>query len=216
MATLGPGSWKGAQAQSPDDHRRLRSGFWKHEYRIDSGETVWRCDLHKLHDTVRDILMDQFEHRKFSEDPHRYLDMMFGEGTSKVYFSKHESNRPYVDYRMPSHYHMGMDLARERDATMAYLYNTGTTSTNTTTTSGTADYMMMVQEEMKRKMRNELMVPANNFPPIKKKKDDTFKFRPSLVRNMPFVHGGDSLLKTLQRDFDHWAKEQMGVINAAR
>ena len=98
------------------------------------------------------------------------------------------------------------NYAAERDMALW----TGTTSTNTTTSSGTsADYIMMLQEEMKRKIASEVMVPPQF---ISKDSSKSVSFKKKLVRNLPFIDGGDGLVKTLQREFDHWAKPQLEIM----
>lgn len=46
-------------------------------------------------------------------------------------------------------------------------------------------------------------------PTSPKDRKDTVTFERRLVRNLPFVHGGDGLAATLQREFDHWAGDQV-------
>ena len=182
----------GDKSMSPDDLKRYQSGFWSHEYRIENNETVWRCDLRGLEEAVRHVVMDYHEARLFMENPVQYLDRRFGEGTGYAYARRHEGDRPYIDLRTPRH--MAMDLARDRDMAMAYGY---TTATNTTTTSGTSGNYWMVDEMTKVK---------------KRKAHSPIRFKKKLVRNLPFVDGGDGLVNTLQREFDHWAGDQMKVL----
>ena len=189
---------RSGQAMSPDHAKKLQSGFWKHEYRAETGETIWRCDLHKLNETIRDILMDYHECKRFQSSPADYLDTRFGSDTARVYFSKRNDKMGrYINIRENPY-------LREN---MAY-WNTGTT-TNTNTTTSTSGSLYMYDEL--RYMQEKMIREQAHIPPVKKKTPAPKK---RLVRNMPFVNGGDSLLATLQRDFDHWAGAQMKVIHA--
>lgn len=195
-----PGSWKDVRpaTMSPDEAKKRASGFWSHEYLMESMETLWRCNLPVLHDTVRGILMDQRESRMFSEDPHRYLDTRFGEGTAYCYFYKQGWKEKYIDMRTPDHFMIGRDYTRDdRVDAMAYANMTGSTWTgsNTTTTSGTLfvdnnAFTKTILEDAQRQM---------------KKKADSFTFKKKLLKTFPFKQRSSSLLASLQDEFDHWA-----------
>lgn len=82
---------------------------------------------------------------------------------------------------------------------MAAYYDTGT-STNTTTSSGTTwtslyGHKVVHPKEMIKKRKAEVAL------------------RKKTVRNLPFVDGGDGLVRTLQREFDHWAGDQMRILH---
>jgi hypothetical protein len=192
---------------SPDECKKRQSGFWTHEYRVDKGEEIWRCDRHKLGEAVRTIMMDYREAAVFQQDPHRYLDTRFGEGTSYVYFNKHENDSPYCDYRTPRY--MAMDLARERDPmAMASNYFSGnfTNTTTTSGTSGTSDSYYWMQEATRQRQRQQGAVTPKIGKGLGSYKAEGKK---RLTRNLPFVCGSDDLLGALQREFDHWAKPSM-------
>lgn len=166
-----------------------------------------------MNEAIKQIMMDLHESRVFQKDPHRYLDTRFGEGTARAYFTKHESNRPYVDMRTPGFFGNGYaDLARERDMAMSTHYFTGWTdwgTTSSTTASGTNSVLTYADlENIKHNLRarassdiEQAIQGERSKPPVKR-----------LVRNVPFVCGSGDLLRTLQRDFNHWAKPQMVLI----
>jgi hypothetical protein len=192
---------------SPDECKKRQSGFWTHEYRPNRDEEVWRCDRHKLSEAVRDIMMDCRESQVFQEDPHRYLNTRFGEGTAYVYFNKSNSDNPYFDYRTPRH--MAQDSARGRDMALGY-YGSSSGTFTTTATSGTSDSMYWLhaaaQQHLSRPVQKHQKAIAGKglgSRPAKKK----------LVRNLPFVCGSGDLLAALQREFDHWAGQNMEKIH---
>ena len=96
---------------------------------------------------------------------------------------------------------------------LGYIHNTGFTTatgtaTNITTTSNTDSWIMEHQQEQR------IYEQQQRVRKKRMQEKESIRFKPnSLVRNLPFVHGGDSLLATLQRDFDHWAKPQMRLLN---
>lgn len=178
----------GSATMSPEEQKMRDSGFWHVDHRIDTMDTVAKCDLHKLHEAVNRVMMDSHESRLFRENPQRYMAARWGEATAKVYFSKHPINEKYI----------AMQLAPDWEREMAYWTGSGTTST----TSGT--YLMYDQYTrtyIADSVKEAARKVAKQDPRIK----DAVKFEKKLVRTLPFVHGGDSLLATLQREFDHWA-----------
>lgn len=208
--------------QSPDEYKRMQSGFWTHEYRIENDETVWRCDRRKLDEAVRALMLNRESATQFAQDPKGYLDWRFGEGTGYVYAHKHKGDGPYIDYRFPrwmdqekARYYKGIDFARDdRVDAMAY-WNTGTTTNTTTATSGSTFIMennTFIRDEIKR--QQEKMVTDTLYGTKVRKPTKPFRFKKRLVKTLPFkVETGGSLLASLQREFDHWAGDQMKVVN---
>lgn len=208
--------------QSPDEAKRMRSGFWTHDYRIENDETVWRCDLRKLDEAVRRIMLDRQFSMAFAQDPKRFLDEHFGEGTGYCYsHSRQDMDRPYMDYRFPrwmdqekARYYRGIDWARDDKVdAMAYLYNTGTsTNTTTATTASGSTYWIndFMKDEIKRTQERMISKGVLGSKP----KDKPIRFKKKLVKTLPFkVETGGSLLASLQREFDHWAGDQMRLVN---
>ena len=212
----------------PVAEKRLRSGVWSHksEQNFETGMPIetWTLDLIKLNEAMTHVMRTPHLMQEYATMPCEFVDRRFGEGTYKAMMT-HGKDDYYRERRhLPITKYMGMDLARERDATMAYLYNSGTSTNTTTSTSGTtATYVSMMQDEMRRQMERETMYRMDTLyghkvippgPTIKKgKRDKPISFRKKLVRNLPFVHGGDSLVQTLQREFDHWAGDQMKLLH---
>lgn len=197
----------------PESMKKLASGFWKHEYRIENNEEVWRCDKRGLEDAIYKIMRDSREAMFFSQDPTRYLDVKFGEGTGYAWGHRNRHDNPYVDMRLSQEMMYNRKTAtevmreRERDATMAYYNtyaNTGTTS-NTNTTAGSSSAWMESQ------MQKDYSRMKTGKPPAK---PPSVHHNKKLVRNLPFVCGSDDLLNTLQRDFDHWAQVQKRILFA--
>lgn len=199
----------------PDGRKKLASGFWTHEYRVDVGEDVWKCDIHKLNQAVCEIIKDYRESQLFNKDPHRYLDTRFGSDTAYVYFSKHNKGNERHVYVKNNPF--AYDLARKRDEMAIGRYKYGHTDwlVNSTTSSSLDPAIMKQQME---RIRNELIQETlygrdgtelgARSGPTSKKRDSTISFR-KLVRNVPFTNGGKGkLLETLQKDFDHWAGKQ--------
>lgn len=173
----------GEQTMDAETRKKLGSGFWEREHRPETYDIIWRCDLHKLNDAIRTILMDPKESRYFSQDPKHYLSMRFGEDTAKVYYTKTPNN--------DRHLMMREDPFRREVMAMYSGYTNGTSATtNTYTTTTTTGHY-------------HLLRPSAAF---EKGKARGLKAQPKgLVRRFPFVDGGDGLLKTLDREFDHWA-----------
>ena len=202
------------RSMDPESAKKLASGFWTHEYRMDTQEDIWRCDKRKLEDAVYQILRDSRESQFFSQDPIRYLDVKFGEGTGRAYSHRNQQHNPFVNMAIPRE--MGMDLARGRDsmalASYASLYGTTTTGTaasNTITTTDSSDSMYWIRDEMRKQVKKT----ANQF--FDKKaytKKEGYAPTRKLVRNVPFAYAKGTLLATLQRDFDHWTKPQMELL----
>lgn len=204
--------------QSPDEYKRLKSGFWSQDYRIENDETVWRCDLHKLDEAVRRIMLDGRFAMPFAQNPKGFLDEMFGEGTGYCYTHSRDNglDHHYLDYRFPrwmerekARYYKGIDWARDDKVdAMAYLYNTGTTTTTTTATSGTSDTLWFqgntfIRNELDNQMKRSIKRATNKYS-FKKKRVKTFPFKPSKYTG---------LLDQLQQEFDHWAGPQLKAIH---
>lgn len=201
-------------ATDPETQKKLRSGFWSHEYRFDRNEDVWRCDKRGLEEAIYNIMRDRRESQFFSQDPERYLDVKFGEGTGRAWAHRDKHGSPWVDMRTPRYF--GMDLAREKDMALYPISQhrqwTGTTSGATTTATAAAStkYDSWIMDHIKEEgIYKELK--ARQF--TTKKTDPKIRFKKNLVRSMPFVNGVDGLLKTLQREFDHWAGDQMRLLH---
>ena len=210
----------------PVADKRLRSGVWSHksEQNFETGMPIetWTLDLIKLGEAMLHVMRTPHLAQEYATMPVEFVDGRFGEGTYKAMMT-HRKDDYYRERRhLPITKYMGMDLAREKDE-MAYLYNTGTASNITTTSGTTATYMNMMQDEMRRQIEKETMYRMDTLyghkvippgPTIKKgKRPSAVSFRKKLVRNLPFVNGGDGLVETLQREFDHWAGDQMKLIN---
>lgn len=196
--------------ESESDYKRRRSGFWTHEYRVANKETVWRCDLHGLEQAVNRIMMDLHEHHSFTENPQKYLDTRFGEGTAYAFFNRARAEgRSYIDLRTPD-YLRGQNMATPYwhgiDTAAASGRMTGsTTATNTFLTTATAlrdqnfvDHNTFLTKNVQRSVRAKSDLLYN------KRYGNTATHK-KLVKNLPFANGGDGVIETLQREFDYWA-----------
>jgi hypothetical protein len=192
MGVLRPGAYKDI-SQDPESARRLASGFWKHEHDFATDIDTWVCDKRKLHEEVQKICMSNNETFKmFHRDAARFLDHRYGDGTGEAY---RHSGQDRVAMRFDP-----FRALNNRDGVdaMAYWIDTTSGTTTTTTTAGTSCGNIVISSP----------------PPQRQQKTKPYvATAKKLVRNMPFVHGGDSLLATLQRDFDHWAGSQLKVVN---
>jgi len=198
-----PGQYKhiDPRTQDPESARRLASGFWKHQYDYETQIDTWTCDKRKLHEAVQQIMMNPHSFQRFTMDPTRFLDARFGEGTGEAY---RHSGQDRVAMRFNP---FTRALTREGQEDMAYWIDTssGTTTTTTTTAGTTCDNIIISSPppQLRQKQYDKkAYAKKEGYAPTRK-----------LVRNMPFVCGAGDLLNTLQRDFDHWAKPQMAVIN---
>ena len=87
--------------QDPETEKKLRSGFWRREASFETGEVRWILDLFKLEDAVRELISGR--HRDvFHQNPEHCLDMLYGEGTGRAYFTqrRHHGDR-YINYHEP-------------------------------------------------------------------------------------------------------------------
>lgn len=198
------------RTQSPDECRRLNSGFWKRDYDMCTQTETWTCDKRKLHEAVQKVCMDQWASQQFMRDPSRFLDARFGEGTGEAYRHSGQDRvamrfDPFRDRQM-----MGMDLARKDDMAMATYANmrSGSTFTNTTTTSGTTTIGNGWLDMEQRK--NEMLSGSLGSQRITK--DRAIYKAPSKLR-IPFkVETGGDLLSSLQGAFDRHTKSQMRLV----
>lgn len=210
---------------SPDEARRMASGFWTQDYRIDKNETVWRCDLRKLDEAVRHIMCDPREAMEFAGDPKRYLDRRFGEGTGYCYsHSRKNPHNDYMNYLTPrwmdiekQKYYRGYDPAKyisdDRADAMALSAWNSSTSTNisTSTTSGTSDNYYWYQNSIKDEIHEQMRKATHQAI---KKAPSSLRFKRKRVKTFPFKASKyTSLLDQLQQEFDHWAGSQMKVIH---
>lgn len=187
----------------PESAKRLASGFWSHQYDHFGDIETWSCDKRKLNDALVAKMRDPEFSYNFNNNPRRLLDGLWGEGTYEAF--RHSSN-DRVNIRLNP-------FLRENQ--MALYTGTSTnTNTITTTTAGTSGYYygydqrMYIRDELDAQMRREVQ----NAIAKEGKKLSSYKFRKKLVKNLPFVNSSDGLVKTLQREFDHWAGDQMKVL----
>ena len=179
---------------------------------MEDNSSTWVCNKRKLYEEIQRIHLNQWSARQFADDPLGFLDARFGEGTGKAYAHRSSGSDERVMFRFPQHY-------REDNMALWTGTTSGTTSNTFTTTSAAAgmteqylrDHLRHEVEAQKQRLMNE-MIPQEMLKRPSDPPSRSIKFKKRLVRNMPFVHGGDSLLQTLQRDFDHWAGPQMKLI----
>lgn len=218
MGALGPGAWRemygDPRTQSPDEIKRQRSGFWTCEYRIENDETVWRCDLRKLDEAVRRIMLDRQFSMQFAQDPKRFLDHHFGEGTGYCYsHSRKDMDRPYMDYRFPrwmdrerGKYYRGYDLARDDKADAMAYWNSGTSTNTTTSTAGSSFFTMtnntFIKDHLDREVKKSVKEASKTFRWKAK------KITPALIE--PKKRG---MVKALQQAFDSCYRDQMALLH---
>lgn len=102
--------------QDPETERKLRSGLWRRDMDMETGGVRWTLDLFLLEDKVREIMRHPRDAEMFHRDPERCLDMLFGEGTGRAYFTK---RRDYYDRHVmfnENPYHMRMEECRTRSS----------------------------------------------------------------------------------------------------
>ena len=141
--------------------------------------------------------MDSWAFNQFSKDPIRFLDARFGEGTGEA--CRH-AGQDRVAMRFDPF--RGIDMALP-----SYLTGTTTSGTSTTEAVNTV-YDSWIMDHIKEERIYKKFDKAIN----KKQTHESISFKKKLVRNLPFVEGGDGLVKTLQREFDHWAKPQLEIM----
>ncbi len=201
MATLG-------KPMDPESYKRERSGFWKRHVDLAQDIETWTCDKRKLNDAISRAMLDPIFAREFHTQGSRILDKLWGEGTAEAFSYRTKGDQDRVNMR----FDMGATRRRYNDDgadAMAYLLGTNSTSTTTTGTSintwTTASTNAYIRDEIEARVMRDRV---NNTPPP--------QFKPkkkALVRNMPFACAQGTLLATLQRDFDYWAKDQMELIS---
>lgn len=208
----------------PETLKRERSGFWKRSYDHYGQVETWTCDKRKLNEAVSQAMLDPEFAREFHSQGPRILDKLWGEGTAEAlsYRTKTDQDRVQMRFNQEAlrdrahQRYMGIDLAKGKDemalASYASLYGgiaaTGTTSTNTITTTAASDWF--IRDEIARQQKRMMKDVINDTPPPKKK--GGWKKSPSLLRNIPFACAQGTLLATLQRDFDFWAKPEMELV----
>ena len=201
------------RTQSPDECRRLNSGFWKRDYDMCTQTETWTCDKRKLNDKVAEAMLDHEFRRSFNMAGPSLLDKMFGEGTAEAFSHKTSNDRvmmrfnPFNDRQM-----LGMDLARKDSMALTTFanMNTGTTTTTAATVSNNTNEFFTVAGSSQMFIRDEVRAAGE-------KAVKAFGSKPSrkLIKNIPFkVEYGGSLLASLQREFDHWAGDQMKLVNS--
>lgn len=180
----------------PESAKRLASGIWNRQYDPLADMETWTCDKRKLNDKIAEAMTDPEFAQRFTQGGMRLLDRIFGEGTAEAF--RYKSNErvcmrfdPFRDTQR-----LSMDLGR-KDAIARGTTSTATNEFFTTASAG----QTFVRDEMKRQVKD---VAKTYVAPARK-----------LIRNIPFkIECGGSLLSSLQREFDHWAGDQMKLVNS--
>ncbi len=206
MAMLRPTDWKGVYCDprtvGPETDKRLRSGFWRRDCDFETDTITWTCDKRKMNDKVAEAMLDREFAEQFARQGMGILDTLFGEGTAEAYRHKTNGN-DRVSMRF-------FDDKKGRDD-MALWYGgttaTGTSTCNTITTSGSTNEWFDISQQKRY---------VKDYQQRTMQKGGLGSKKPSINRlaRIPFKveHGGD-LLSSLQREFDRWAKPQMGLLH---
>lgn len=182
---------------TPEEAARLRSGVWKfkREYSHELGGDMvsWTLDVDLLYKLLMARLKNSAEYSLFTHNKKGYIDGYFGPGTYDAYV---EHGRLQA---LPENMHKPMGLYKEVQKmaiSNCKFTNSGTTG-GTYTTNTTNDIVIYGDGDLRYKKGSSW------------EGEKVSKKRKSLVRNLPFVDGGDGLLETLQREFDYWAGDIM-------
>jgi hypothetical protein len=184
------------RTMDPESAKRLASGFWHHSYDMETCITSWRCDKRKLNDRVAEAMHDRDFLDAFQKHGFGILDRIFGEGTSKAYAYNVNGPNDIVSMKI-----------RDEEKEMATGYwVTGTTTTDASTTGGTMNISNNTFTDSRpRHIAGSVQERPNAPPPHKQGR---------LVTRVPFkVETGGSLVRSLQREFDRWAKPQMVMVH---
>ena len=203
------------RTMGPEADKRLRSGFWRREHDFESDTITWTCDKRKLIDKVAGAMLNQNFAREFARQGTAVLDCAFGEGTAKAYSYKTSGN-DRVQMRFNAE--RGFDLAKGRDEMTLWFDGSGiisndtacTTANNTFTSASTNTLTINSgalggahRQEMRQQQSNHVNKIANIYHHKPKKQ----------VTKVPFKgEYGESILVSLQREFDRWAKPQMKLV----
>lgn len=214
--------------EDPEAFKRKRSGFWRHDYDHLADADRWTCDVKKLREEVGRAMMNgNLAERIHKHGLDKYLDISFGEGTASAYRTKLEGDATLVrmdfdrfaqqrrrDDAMDA---MAYAARQQQMATNPYFYNTGTTSSTATAASTFAKKNLtfiqdnFMKDEIKRQQTKMI---TDTLHGTKVRKDTPFKFARKLIKTFPFKAVNGSLVENLQREFDHWAGDQMKVVSS--
>lgn len=192
---LRPGDWKSVDPRTmdPETDKRLRSGFWRRDHDFERDMVTWTCDKRKLNDKIAEAMLDREFQEQFTKQGMSILDRLFGEGTANAFSHK---GKERVSMRFFD------DMHREND--MAYwIGNTTTSTSDTFTTAGSTCSNLIIRDGNP---------GLTKRPVVKQGLGSIGKGR--LITKVPFkVEHGGSLLSSLQREFDRWAKPQMQALH---